>query len=204
MIYFIADTHFGHSAIIKLCDRPFENLDEMDMFMVDMWNSKVSGNDTVYIIGDLFFKHKNPESILRQIKGKKKLIIGNHDGSWLNKVNVSKYFVSVDSFKEVSDGKRNLVLCHYPLMSWKHEHKSYMVHGHIHNNTSAAYWPLIKNNPHILNAGVDVNGFWPVTFDEMLINNESFKEGLRIGTISIGVSGEEKKGKTNEIYGSSY
>lgn len=36
MIYFIADAHFGHSAIIKLCSRPFENADEMDMFMVDM------------------------------------------------------------------------------------------------------------------------------------------------------------------------
>lgn len=117
MIYFIADAHFGHSAIIKLCSRPFENADEMDMFMVDMWNSKVSRNDTVYIIGDLFYKHKNSESILSQLKGKKKLIIGNHDGGWMNKVDVSKYFVSVDSFAEVSDGKRNLVLCHYPLMS---------------------------------------------------------------------------------------
>ena len=187
MIYFIADAHFGHSAIIKLCSRPFENADEMDMFMVDMWNSKVSRNDTVYIIGDLFYKHKNSESILSQLKGKKKLIIGNHDGGWMNTVDLSKYFVSVDSFAEVSDGKRNLVLCHYPLMSWKREQKSYMVHGHIHNNTDAAYWPIIKNNPRILNAGVEIIGFWPVSFDEMLINNECFKEGLRTGEVSLGL-----------------
>ena len=57
MTYFIADTHFGHSGIISLCDRPFANADEMDMFMVEMWNNKISGNDTVYIVGDMFYKH---------------------------------------------------------------------------------------------------------------------------------------------------
>ncbi len=61
-----------------------------------------------------------------------------------------------------------------------------MVHGHVHNRTGTEYWPLIKNNPRILNAGVDVNGFSPVTFEQMLVNNECFKEGLRIGDITIG------------------
>ena len=175
MIFFIADTHFGHSAIINLCHRPFESVEEMDSFMVDKWNEKVTGNDTVYIIGDLFYKHKEPEKILKQLKGKKRLIIGNHDGDWIKRVEASKFFLSIDNFIETSDGKHPLVLCHYPLMSWKHEQKSYMVHGHIHNNTGALYWPVIKENPRLLNAGADINGFEPVAFDEMVTNNERFK-----------------------------
>ena len=173
MIFFIADTHFGHRSIVDLCRRPFESVDEMDMFMLEAWNGKVGGNDTVYIIGDLFYRHRDPESVLRQLKGKKRLIVG--------KLDASKYFLSVDSYAEVSDGKRKLVLCHYPLMTWKHELKSYMVHGHIHNNRDREYWTLIKNNPRLLNAGVDVNGFWPVTFEQLVINNECFKEGLELG-----------------------
>ena len=177
MFFFIADTHFGHGAIIGLCHRPFKNIEEMDGFIIDRWNNKVSVNDTLYIVGDLFYKHKDPEKILKQLKGKKRLIAGNHDSGWLKMLNASRYFLSVDTLAEVSDGKHRLVLCHYPLMCWKHELKSYMIHGHIHNNTNLSCWSVIKNNPRLQNAGVDINGFEPVSFDEMLANNECFKAG---------------------------
>lgn len=180
MLFFIADTHFGHRSIIGLCHRPFESVDEMDTFMIESWTGKVGKNDTVYIIGDMFYRHKDPENVLKQLKGKKRLIVGNHDSGWMNKTDLSRYFQSVDFFAEVSDGKRKLVLCHYPLMTWKHEQRSYMIHGHIHNNRDEEYWPLIKNNPRLLNAGVDVNGFWPVTFEQLVINNECFKDGWEI------------------------
>ena len=186
MIYYISDTHFGHDSIIDLCNRPFESTNEMEILMIELWNAKVSGNDTVFIIGDLFYRHKDPENVLKHLKGKKRLIKGNHDNSWMSKGDFSKYFQSVDSYLEISDGKRNIVLCHYPLMTWKHPQKTYMVHGHVHNRTGTEYWTLIKNNPRILNAGVDVNGFSPVTFEQMLVNNECFKEGLCIGDITIG------------------
>lgn len=47
--------------------------------------------------------------------------------------------------------------------------------GHIHANTDAAYWPIIAASPLTLNAGVDINGFASVTFEEMETNNEQFK-----------------------------
>lgn len=50
-----------------------------------------------------------------------------------------------------------------------------MVFGHIHNNTDADYWPLIAQSERMLNAGVDINGFAPVTFEEMEANNICFK-----------------------------
>ena len=178
MFFFIADTHFGHGAIIDLCHRPFKCLEEMDSFMIGRWNEKVSHNDTVYVVGDLFYKHEDPEKTLKQLIGKKRLIIGNHDGGWLKRLDASRYFLSVGHFIEVSDGKHKLVLCHYPLMCWKHELKSYMIHGHIHNNTNFPYWSVIRNNPRLLNAGTDINGFEPVSFDEMLANNKRFKAGV--------------------------
>ena len=181
MFFFIADTHFGHGAIIDLCHRPFKCVEEMDSIMIERWNKKVSPNDTVYIVGDLFYKHKNPEKILKQLKGKKRLVVGNHDAGWLKEVDASHHSLSVDHLIEISDGKHKLVLCHYPVMCWKHELKSYMIHGHIHNNTNAPYWSVIRNNPRLLNAGTDINSFELESFDEMLANNESFKTGAPDG-----------------------
>lgn len=174
MIYFTADTHFGHEAIIKMCQRPFDNAEDRNEALIQKWNEKVKGNDTVYIVGDMFYRCTDAEAILARLKGKKKLIIGNHDGSWLNE-NTEKYFQSIDKFLEFSDGFRSITLCHYPLMTWKHKEKTYMIHGHIHNDTSSDYWQIIKSTQNLLNAGADMNFFALVTFDELLENNGLFK-----------------------------
>ena len=177
MIYFTADTHFGHENVIRFCSRPYATAAEMDEALIENWNSRVKGNDTVFILGDMFFRSDNAEKILRRLKGKKRLLIGNHDGSWMTKVDVSRYFASVDLMLELSDGCHALTLCHYPLLTWKHAKKSYMVHGHIHNDTGADFWPLLAARDNALNAGVDINGYQPVTFDELLENNRVFKSG---------------------------
>lgn len=96
MIFFTADTHFGHGNVIQLCDRPFSSVEETDETMIQNRNGRVSGNDTVYILGDVFFRNANAQDILKRLKGKKRLIVGNHDGSWMTKFNYAKYFVSVD------------------------------------------------------------------------------------------------------------
>ena len=40
---------------------------------------------------------------------------------------------------------------------------------------TADFWPLIAVRDNVLNAGVDINGYQPVTFDELLENNRKFK-----------------------------
>ena len=176
MYYYIADAHFGHENILRMCDRPFGSIDEMNEAIISAWNDRVTGNDTVFILGDLFFRCADPEPILRRLKGRKRLIIGNHDSTWMSRVELQKYFVTVDSFLEISDGVRAITLCHYPLLTWKHKLRTYMVHGHIHNDTSSDFFPLIAIRERMLNAGVDINGFRPVTFEEMVENNRAFKE----------------------------
>ena len=64
---------------------------------------------------------------------------------------------------------------HLKRRSWKHARHSYMIHGHIHADTNADFWPLIRCRDNVLNAGVDLNGYHPVTFDELVENNRKFK-----------------------------
>lgn len=150
----------------------------MDSTLIANWNSRVQERDDIYILGDMFYrKNEGVEEVLRKLKGKKHLIIGNHDYSWMKKIEIGKYFVEVETLLVLKEEGRVMTLCHYPIMSWPHMyHGSYCIFGHVHNSANNDdYWPLIEKNPYMLNAGVDVNGFYPVTFDELKRNNEEYK-----------------------------
>ena len=181
MIYFISDTHFGHRNIVRY--RPFNDIEEMDNTLINNWNSTVHENDEVYILGDFIYKSdKHCSYYLRQLAGKKHFIVGNHDNKWMAcGGNLSDYFVSIDNLKEIQDDKgRYLALCHYPLMEWrgsayaihdKDKGNNFLIHGHLHHQKNISY-EFIKNNiPCALNAGVDINGYKPVVFEDLFMNN---------------------------------
>lgn len=87
MIFFTSDLHLGHENCIRLCNRPFSSIEEMDETLIENWNHKVTGKDTVYILGDLIYRsQKPPEEYLRRLRGKKHLILGNHDRGWIGVV----------------------------------------------------------------------------------------------------------------------
>ena len=175
MTFFTSDQHLGHKNIIRLCNRPFETLEEMNNVLIERWNAKVKDNDRVFVLGDLFFRAAAPEQMRKQLKGRKTLILGNHDHSWTGKGDLTRYFEGVHTMLETSDGEHALTLCHYPMMTFNHCMRAYMIHGHIHGNTNADYWPYLQAHERILNASVEVNNYEPVTFKELVENNRVFK-----------------------------
>jgi beta-glucosidase len=145
-------------------------------YVAAKWNNKVKAGDTVYVLGDLFFRSANVEPILNRLNGRKHLLLGNHDHSWTGKVRLGDYFESVQTMKEIDVCGAPATLCHYPMLSYPQARRGYMIYGHIHNNTGDDYWPLIMRRPRMLNAGVDVNGYEPVTFEELVANNAKFRQ----------------------------
>lgn len=173
MIYFISDLHLGHKSVISMCNRPFKDVEEMNEAFISAWNKRVHKSDTVYIIGDFAYRSEiPPEEYLRRLKGNKYLIIGNHDRSWINNVNLSDYFIGCSSYEVINTGKGKATLCHFPMLAFEGR---YLIHGHMHNNTDRPYWRYLKTMSNAFNAGVDINGFMPVTFEELVANNEEFR-----------------------------
>jgi calcineurin-like phosphoesterase family protein len=79
MNYYISDLHLCHQAAIGFDNRPFANLDEMHKKIIDNWNNVIKGLDNVYILGDVGWKQDETIEIIKKMKGKKHLILGNHD-----------------------------------------------------------------------------------------------------------------------------
>ncbi len=79
-IFFIADTHFGDRNITRNENRPFSDISEMDNTIIKNWNTTVSENDTVFIVGDFSFYNKEKATeICKSLNGEKILVMGNHD-----------------------------------------------------------------------------------------------------------------------------
>src|ERR1700677_1793896 len=86
-VWFTSDPHFWHKNIIRLCNRPFSSVEEMHKQLIAHWNNVVSDEDTVYVLGDVFFcGAQKAHEILNQLKGKKILVRGNHDKFTLTKL----------------------------------------------------------------------------------------------------------------------
>ena len=122
--------------------RGFASVEEMNEYMIEKWNKKVRKNDDVVIIGDLSWGNvQETNALLQRLKGKLYLVCGNHDRFVNNKEMNLDRFKWVKHYAELSDNRRKVVLCHYPIMCYngqyrvdeKGEPKTYMLYGHVHD-----------------------------------------------------------------------
>ncbi len=176
MNLYISDLHFGHRNVIGFDHRPFADWHEMDQYLIKMWNSRVQPDDTVYIVGDLCFRNEyTPDWYLRQLKGHKVLILGNHDQPILDNPKALHYLEEVAPLMNILDGDKQICLCHYPIIEWDGFFRgTWHIYGHIHNRKNESY-EIMKNLDHALNAGCMINNYSPASFSELIRNNEQFR-----------------------------
>ena len=157
--FFTADHHFGHSNIIKFCNRPFANSREMDETLIQNWNKIIKPRDKVFYLGDFAITHHlYTEKILKRLNGNITLIWGSHDKTTIKKC--SQYFDEIIPLKTISINKQYIVLCHYCMRVWDKSHYgSWHLYGHSHGNLP----PIGKS----WDVGVDNNNFFPLSFDEI-------------------------------------
>lgn len=148
MRYFvIGDTHFGHSNIIKYCNRPFRDVEEMDMVLIKNWNEIVSNHDIVIHLGDFALcARERAKEICSQLNGKKILIKGNHD-NWTDDFYRNIGFDYVSKFPIIyggtSDNNGFYMMSHAPLML-SETTPYWNFYGHVHNDSKFADTPTSK------------------------------------------------------------
>jgi calcineurin-like phosphoesterase family protein len=136
-VWFTSDLHLWHNDIIQMCNRPYNDVDEMWLDVKTKWNHQVQDDDTVFILGDFIWKKSKQvcQRTLSQLNGKKILVLGNHDREKSLYKEGFEYIDKIIDIQVISDKTYNLVLCHYPMISWNGMHRgSIQLFGHCHGN----------------------------------------------------------------------
>lgn len=200
-IFFTSDQHFAHINIMKyekdnrvdLNGNSFNSIDDMDYYIIDRWNEKITPEDTVYLLGDTSFKEQVIRNYLHSLNGNIELVCGNHDPYFKNffygsagLVNDVIYRAKNAGFNNIHkkinlniEGLGRVKMSHFPFIS-KNENPEYsryldlrpkddgcdiLLHGHVHSKWKIAY--SNKGTP-MVNVGVDFWGLSPVGLEEII------------------------------------
>ena len=174
MYFYTSDLHLNHEKIIEYCNRPFKTVDEMNRVIVTNWNNRVKEEDTVFILGDMgFLTGESANDYLRVLKGKKILVVGNHDRFLRDKKFNKSLLEDTAAIRNIKDPfiHKNIVLCHYPIAVWdRANHGMLHFYGHVHNNTNKNH-PILYKLEGAYNVGTDLYNFYPMTAEEIVKAN---------------------------------
>ena len=189
--WFTSDYHLGHRNIIGLCERPFENVEQMDQAIIERHNACVDQADTVYDLGDFAFRCSAEYAVerLTQLHGRRQILLGNHDkplrqahkrGLLDGLIDSGRLTIIGDTDPRIQTAMRvsidgqDIVLAHFAQRSWHGAFRgTWHLYGHSHGNLS----PFRKS----MDVGVDVHDFRPVRFSDLQTRmaevQEAFSEG---------------------------
>ncbi len=191
--FFTSDYHLNHANIIKYCKRPFKDVENMNEVLIRNHNSRVKEEDSVFYLGDFCFRNSSggkkgeglpqkADYFINQLNGNFIFVKGNHDRNNSLKTNIEKIVIRYA-------GQR-ICLVHNP----KHADSKYELNivGHVHEK-----WKFnqIKNcESYLLNVGVDVWGFKPVSFEEIMKEFRKWKKNHNLNTQQKNVENDSANG----------
>ncbi len=182
-IFATSDLHFNHESILKYCSRPFSTVEEMNEGLIQNWNEVVDSQSTVFVLGDVAMgDRKLIPSILSRLNGKIILVRGNHDHK-----NSLQYFPEVHNEYMLEYKGYKIEMTHNP-GHLKYE-GDFSLCGHVHSSfrikTIGDIIPADTTHDHkykhpeiicpkfLMNIGVDVNDYKPISIDSIIEEYEN-------------------------------
>ncbi len=175
--FFSADYHFNHelkkTSIIEFENRPFKNISHMNSEIIRKHNERVKAEDKVYFLGDFLFGGK-PENFLKQMNGRWHFCGGNHDFNNKLKVRTEQMILRIGGLKvqllhnpEYASVDYQLILC-----------------GHVHSIFKVKELKYCGRKSIIINVGVDVWNFYPISWDEIQSIYYKWKGGATLKSLN--------------------
>lgn len=175
-IWFTSDLHFNHDKKFIWEARGFQSVQEMNETLIRNFNSVVSPEDTVYILGDNMMGMDINAGLayLRRLNGTKYVAIGNHDtDARVEAYKKSGIFTDIQFGYRIKIKGRVYILTHYPTVTANGDDvKTVNLYGHTHQEDSNFF----ENRPYMYHVGLDSHGCYPVDIKTIVEDIENFKE----------------------------
>ena len=159
----------GHDREFVWKVRGYESVTDMNNKQIERWNSVVSDEDEVYVLGDLCLgSHENVE-LLKALNGKIHIVLGNHDTATRQKLYSSlENVVEIEWAIMLNYNKYHFYLSHFPCMTGNLEKEALRqmtlnLYGHTHQKTK-----FFEDRPYMYHVGVDSHNGYPVLLDDII------------------------------------
>lgn len=189
-IFFTSDLHVGHANVLKYDARPFRNLDHMHESLITRFNACLTPDSVTYFLGDVGLGSKGVvEQFIKQLKGTKVLVLGNHDKGMHAMYNAG--FDVVLNSASIYIANQRVTMSHCPLRAvyrenviemkgsqegenWHGETKQsrfsitdegqFHLHGHIHSPNGGKSQKILGKQHDV---GVVANSYRPVSISQI-------------------------------------
>lgn len=173
--YFLGCAHLQHKNLTRgestwppgNITRDFDTTIQMTQAVMDSLQI-IKENDTLFILGDMMFGHKDKfQYYIDNIPTKKLVYLYGNHCVWLrNKPHLHSNFLWIGDYLEMFYNKTLVCMFHYPIFIWNESHHgAFQICSHSHGSFKPSR-PETKTNGKILDVGWDVF-HKPIHIDEI-------------------------------------
>lgn len=167
-IFLTSDFHFCHDKDFIWAARGYDSVNEMNKCQVEKFNSIVTNEDEVWVLGDcVLCDIPKGLDFLRQLNGNIHICLGNHDTASREQAYKSLGW-DVHLAARIKYKKLSFYLSHYPTITgiycdniWEREISLF---GHTHQRHN-----FFNDDPWAYHVGVDSHNGYPVLLDDIII-----------------------------------
>lgn len=177
MIWITSDLHLNHDRPFIYQARGFDSVYDMNDTIIRNWNSVVSPDDDVYVLGDLMLNNNDAIKIIKNLKGNIHIILGNHDtDERVRLYNSCWNVVEICYATVIKYNGYHFYLSHYPTICSNHDDdkplRKRMINLCGHTHTTDRFIDMDKGL--IYHVELDAHDMKLVSIDEIIKDLESY------------------------------
>jgi calcineurin-like phosphoesterase family protein len=163
-VFVTSNQQFGRKGAIRAYKRPFIDTEDMNVQLVDAWNSVVAEEDIVYVLGNFAWDPETLEVVVKSLNGNIIVLSGEFDNAardvadLMGIIDIDYLYNAIEEHPEA-----NIVMSYWPLTEWPgKKNGTYSIIGYPHKEYKT------NHKTRVINCACDLWDFKPVEVSKIV------------------------------------